>query len=66
MYAGVIIWFVEHDEVVYVPIQTVLEMVEAGKKSINIKEIDYYHIVRLPSVKKRTFLETDYTEFWLR
>ena len=55
----------EHDEVVYVPIQTVLEMVEAGKKSINIKEIDDYHIVRLPSTKKRTFLETDYKDFWL-
>jgi len=35
-------------------------MAEAGKKSINIKEIDDFRIVKLPSTKKRTFLETDY------
>ena len=40
-------------------------MAEAGKKSINIKEIDDFKIVRLPSTKKRTFLETDYKDFWL-
>ncbi len=57
---GVIIWFIDHDKVVYVPIQYVIQMIDDGSKSINIKDNDKYY--ELPSVKKRTFMETDYTK----
>lgn len=60
--AGVILWFIDHDKVVYVPIDTVIKMSDDGKKSINIKDLDSeYYIIDLPSEKKRAFLSTDYS-----
>lgn len=35
-------------------------MIDDGSKSINIKDNDKYY--ELPSMKKRTFMETDYTK----
>ena len=64
---GVILWFIDHDIVCWVPINTVLYYAEQGKKSINIKDLDSdeYVIEKLDSVKKRTFLETDYSKIFL-
>lgn len=61
--AGVIIWFVEHDRVIYVPISTITKLKEDGKKSVNINTIekDGYRILNIPSVKKRVFLDSDYS-----
>ena len=36
-------------------------MMKDGKKSINVKDIDTYRIIDIPSVKKRVFLDSDYT-----
>lgn len=58
---AVIIWFIDHDKVVWVPIETVKKMKEDGKKSVNIKKLEDYNIVIIPSVKKRVFMESDYT-----
>lgn len=59
---GVIIWFKDHDKVIYLPIKTVKKMKEDNKKSINIKkDLDLYRIFVIPSVKKRVFLDCDYT-----
>lgn len=59
---GVILWFIDHDVVCWVPINTVLYYVDQGKKSINIKDLDSdeYAIYKLDSEKKRTYLKTDY------
>lgn len=61
--AGVILWFKDHDKVVYVPISSITKMKEDNKKSINIKmlEDDTYKIIEIPSVKKRVFLDSDYS-----
>ncbi len=60
---GVIIWFTEKDRVIYVPIQTIEKMKQDGKKSVNIRTIDDdgYEYVNIPSVKKRVFLDSDYS-----
>ena len=60
---GVVIWFIEHDKVLYVPVITIEKMIKDGKKSVNIRTIanDGYDYVDLPSVKKRVFLDTDYS-----
>ena len=60
---GVVIWFISHDAVVYVPVITIEKMIKDGKKSVNIRTIatDGYDYVNLPSVKKRVFLDTDYS-----
>lgn len=61
--AGVIIWFIDHDKVVYVPISTITKLKEDDKKSINIKMLEekLYNIVEIPSIKKRVFLDSDYS-----
>lgn len=59
---GVVIWYYEIDRVVYVPIATVSKLLEDDIKSINIEKIDRekYFILDIPSVKKRTFMTSDY------
>lgn len=60
---GVIIWFRDHDKVVFVPINTITQLKEEGKKSVHVNMIkdNKYKIIDIPSVKKRTFLDSDYT-----
>lgn len=61
--AGAVIWFYEHDRVVYVPVSSVKKMKEEGKKSVNITTIDTdgYRFIEIPSVKKRVFMTSDYS-----
>lgn len=60
---GVIIWFISHDKVIYVPISTITKMKEDNKKSVNIKDLaeGIYRIIEIPSTKKRVFLDSDYS-----
>jgi len=60
---GVILWFIEHDRVLYIPISSITKMKEDGKKSINVKMADekLYNIIEIPSTKKRVFLDSDYS-----
>lgn len=61
--AGVVLWFIDHDKIWYVPISTITKMIEDGKKSIHaLKDIEAgYRILEIPSVKKRVFLDSDYS-----
>lgn len=60
---GVVIWYYEYDKVVYVPISTITQMKKDEYKSIGLKTIEnkLYNIVEIPSKKKRTFMESDYS-----
>lgn len=60
---GVVIWFREHDEVLYVPISTITKMKEDNKKSINIfkSREEGYNIISIPSKRRRVFLDSDYS-----
>jgi len=60
---GILIWFKEKDLVAWVSIKTAEKIREAGYKSIGIKLLSNpeYRIIVIPSVKKRVFLESDYT-----
>ena len=59
---GVVIWFIDHARVLYVPISTITQMKKDGKKSVNIKTVlDEYNVYELPSIKKRVFCDTDYS-----
>jgi len=59
----IIVWFSKHDKVIACHASEALKMQADGKKSISLKMLDdkSYNIIDLPSVKKRVFLETDYT-----
>ena len=61
--AGMVLWMIDHDVCIYVPISTITKMKEDGKKSVNIKMVgtDEYNIKVIPSSKKRVFLTCDYT-----
>ena len=63
IYRGIIIWFIEHGRVLYVPVKTIEKMLEDGKKSVNIRTIDNdgYEYIDIPSKKKRLFLDSDYS-----
>lgn len=61
--AGVVLWFIDHDVICYVPIKSITKMKEDGKKSVNIKMLsdDTYRIIKIPTEKKRVFLTGDYS-----
>lgn len=58
----VIVWFIDHDVVLAVPISEIKQMKKEGLVSINIKTYKKYNIIELDSIKKRVFLEVDYTK----
>lgn len=60
---GAIIWFRDHSKVIFVPIKTFEQLKKDGKKSINIKmlQTNEYEIVDIPSIKRRLFLDSDYS-----
>lgn len=60
---GVIIWFSDHDKILYIPISTVTKMLQFSKKSINIKDLndEEYAVYDIPVVKKKVFLNADYS-----
>ena len=61
--AGVVLWMIDHDQVVYMPVSTVTKMKEDGCKSYNVKMVadKTYNIREIPSVKHRVFLDSDYS-----
>lgn len=59
--AGVILWLYEKDLVLYVPISTISQMMTDGKKSVGIRDLDKYNIIKIPSIKKRVFMDSDYS-----
>lgn len=61
--AGIILWFIDHDTICYVPISTVTKLKEDGKKSINIKMLtgSDYRFIKIPAEKKRVFMDGDYS-----
>ena len=61
--SGVLLWFIDHQRVLYVPTSTFTKLKNDAKKSVNIKmlEADEYNIKLIPSVTKRIFPECDYS-----
>ena len=59
----IIIWFRNHDKVIACPASEALRMKKDGLKSISLKMLNdkSYYIIDVPSVKKRVFLESDYS-----
>ena len=61
--AGVMLWFIDHDVVTFVPIETFIKLKHDNKKSFhyNMIEGDEYPSIILPVEKKRVFVHADYT-----
>ena len=61
VYAGVVLWLSDKDIVLYIPITTLLKAQENNEKSIGIRHLDKYNMIKVPSKKLRTFMESDYS-----
>ena len=62
--AGIIVWYIDHDLTVWVPIDEVVSMIESGYKSINIKDLNYpRNIIRIEGKKKRVYFDYDMQKF---
>lgn len=61
--AGVILWFRDHDLVLWVPIEAFEQLKIEDKKSINANKMNFdeYGIIIIPSQKKRVFMDSDYS-----
>jgi len=51
----------EKDEVFFVPIEVLKELKDNGEKSVGIRHFNNYNIIKIPSVKKRVFMDSDYS-----
>lgn len=62
-FPGVMLWLSEKDKVMWISIQEMEKMVQDGKKSIGLKMLKEksYNIIEIPSIKKRVYLDSDYT-----
>lgn len=58
---GVILWLIDKDKVFYIPVSTIKQMKDDGKKSISYKDTDKYRIINIPSTKKSVFMDSDYS-----
>lgn len=59
VFAGVIVWFIEHDTTVYVPIQELERIRNSGAKSLNVRHLDDVKHYILPAQKKRVLFDYD-------
>lgn len=61
--AGVVLWMIDHDTVVFLPVEEIQKMKADGLKSFHIKMLNekMYNIIKIPSEKKRVFLDSDYS-----
>lgn len=59
--SGVVLWLYEKDKVFYIPTKTLIKLKSDGEKSVGLRHIDKYELFELPSVKKRVFMDTDYS-----
>ena len=59
--AGVVLWLIDKDLVMYIPMSTVKLLKENGEKSIGVRHLDDYNIKVIPSIKKRVFMDSDYS-----
>ena len=63
---GVVIWFVEKEKVVFVPYFTFEKLIHDDKKSFHINMIGSteYNNLDVRSIKRRIFLDSDYSEIF--
>ena len=59
--SGVVLWLYEKDKVFYIPTKTITQMINDGEKSIGLRHLNDYRIIEIPSIKKRVFMDSDYS-----
>lgn len=63
VYPGIMLWLSEKDLIMWISINEMEKMVKDGEKSIGLRMLKNksYNIIEIPALKKRVYLEPDYT-----
>ena len=59
--SGVVLWLYEKDIVLYIPVSVIKQLKDIGEKSVGIRHLDEYDIIKIPSEKLRVFMKSDYS-----
>lgn len=59
VFCGILIWFIEHDKIYWVPEEVAEQIYNSGEKSIGLRHVGKYNLIEVPSVKKRVFMTSD-------
>lgn len=60
--SGVILYLYDKFKVFYIPVKTIKQMKDDGKKSVGLKAVEEgYRIIEIPSKKLRVFMDSDYS-----
>lgn len=59
--SGVVLWLYEKDIVLYIPVIVIKQLKDIGEKSVGIRHLDKYDIIKIPSEKLRVFMKSDYS-----
>jgi hypothetical protein len=59
--SGVVLWLYDKDKVFYIPTSTITQLKEDGEKSVGLRHLEKYRIIEIPSIKKRVFMDSDYS-----
>lgn len=59
--AGVVLWLIDKDVVLYIPMSTLTQLKQDGEKSVGLRHLEDYNIYTIPSIKKRIFMDSDYS-----
>lgn len=60
---GVVVWFVDYDKTLFVPIDEIRKAKEKGVNSINMNNVEDYDVLEIDGRKKRVFFEYDIIKF---
>lgn len=58
---GIVAWLYEKDICLYIPVKTITHLMETNNKSVGIRHLGKEDILEIPSVKKRVFMDSDYS-----
>lgn len=70
--AGILVWYIEEDRTLFIPIQTLEQMRSEGYKSFSIKTIPDVHYIEVYGEKKRVLFTYHFSKFlddlgiWIR
>lgn len=64
VFAGVIVWFVDKDRTLYIPIRVIESMKDCGGKSVSSQINCANGIIEIPFEKKRVFCKYDLSTFF--
>lgn len=59
--SGVVLWLYDKDKIYYIPTSTITQMKNDGEKSVGLRHVDKYRMIEIPSIKKRVFMDSDYS-----